>query len=282
MSRMLKGLVYELRPLPLLATLTAVYLAFLLAGVSYNSTVVLFLLDIFFVLYAVHLLDTYEDYFIRKEDEYKEFTVAHGSSGLLDKNTLIIGAVLSSFGFLIVTFYLLMIAESTFFLLIFPVWVIGVTYSKYLSKIIPSALIAHPLGVFLSMLAAYYLHKGVIDMKILIFSSPLFLLFLSSRAWLDLADVDTDKRSGKSNFAIKLGLSNAKVLAFAFLCMGLFLSLFNSFFGMSFSFIFIVEVFIVFISAYYGFRKEPKVGIYYILGAVYLFMLFQAAFLLLK
>lgn len=282
MSQMLKGLVCELRPLPLMATLTAVYLAFLLAGVSDNSVVVLFLLDVFFVLYSVHFLDTYEDYFIRKEDEYKEFTVAHGSSGLLDKNTLIMGTVLSSFGFLVLTFYLSMRSDSTFFLLILPAWVISLTYSKYLSKIIPFALIAHPLGLFLTMLAAYYLHKGVIDMKILTFSSPLLFLFLSSRAWLDLADVDTDKRSGKSNFAIKLGLPNAKVLAFTFLILGLLLSIINSFFSTSFSFISIVEVLIVFIPAYYGFRKEPKVGIYYVLGAVYLFMLFKGALLLLK
>lgn len=277
MSRMLKGLVHEIRPLPVIAALTAVYTAFLLAGISYNSAVVLFLLDVFLVLYTVHLLDTYEDYFIRKEDEHKKFTFAHGGSGLLGKNTLIVGAVLSSIGFLIVTIYLSVAAGPVFFLLSLSAWLIGVTYSKYLSKSIPFAMIAHPVGVFLAMLAAYYLQELVIDMKILAFSVPIFFLFLASRAWLDLADVNTDRRSEKPSFAIKLGLSTAKGLAFVFLLVGLFLSLVNSFSSMS-----VVGILIVLVPSYYGFRKDPKIGVHYVLGGVYLFILIQAALLLLK
>lgn len=268
MKRMLRGLLKEIRPLPVIATLTAIYFAFLLAKTVISPAIPLLFLSTFFLLYTVHFLDTYEDNYIRNEDRFKTFKFAHGASGLLKKNELIWGAALSSLLFLAVVTYISLQSGPIFLLLNIFAYVIGVSYSRYLSKNIAASVVAYPLGVLLVMSSAYLLASGTIDIKFAEYSIPVFLVLAASRIWLDLADEGTDKKTGKPNISSCFGMNAAKKLAFLFLVAGMVIVYFQSFSWL---------LLLPFLFFCRGFMLRPDKGINYIMSGIYMFLIIEIA-----
>ncbi len=270
MERLVRGLLIELRPLPVIATLTAVFFAFLLTDASFTHSIFLFLASIFFILYATHFLDTYEDHYVRKEDQYKTFLFAHGASGILTKNELLFGASVSSVGFFIITLYLSRTAGLVLFFLSFASYLIGVLYSRYISKNAFLSLLAYPIALLLAMNGIYFLALSFIDPKPTIHFSSIFLLFLGTRIWMDMADMETDKKGGKPNVSSMFGKSKVKKIGFLILLAGIAIAsfLYNSLIY------FLLLASLVFLF-YHAYQLEPRKGIRQVLFGVFAFLVIQ-------
>ncbi len=273
MKRLLYGLAKETRPLPVIATLAVVYLAFLTAGAGYGLNEVLFFIDVFFCLYTVHFIDTYVDFYVRKEDKFKTFGFAHGASGILKKNELIAGAILSSAIFLALHAYLSLSAGFVFFILMSIVYFIGISYSHYISRNSAISVAAYPFCLALAMSAVYTMVSGVFGFRFIGLVIPVFLLFLGSRAWMDIADSDTDKKTGKPNFSLAIGKRNSKLLVLLLLASGLAVSVIGAFSATRF-----FAAAIMFLVFYRGFSLEPKTGSKYIMPGVFAFVVLQILF----
>ncbi len=263
--RLLKGLMIELRPLPVIAILLSVYLAFLHAGVPLSAPILLYLLGAFFLLYTVHLLDTYEDSYVRKEDGFKAFTFAHGSNDL-KKEELLAGALISSLIFFAIILSLQ--GGVPFLLLNLAGYLLGISYSRYLSRNVLLSLLATPTGVALAMIGVYMLATGGAGLGILAFSAPFFLLFLGASAWMDMADSDTDRRTGKPNLYLSLGAGPAKSLGLASLLGGLVAT------AISYpSLQYLLPLAALSLVFCRGFLLKPRKGIYYVMAGVFLYLL---------
>ncbi len=270
MHRLILGLLKEIRALPVIATLTALYFAFSLANVPITSQILLYFVGVFFLLYTVHFLDTYEDEFITKEDSYKTFLFAHGSSGLLKKEELITGAAVSSMSFFVILSCLSFSAGLMFFMINFFAYLIGISYSKYLSKNLFSSLLSYSTGLVLCMFAMYLLASGKFDLKILVYSIPIFLLFTGSKTSMDIADLETDKKTKKPNIGLAIGTSNAKKLVLIMLILGLLLTL-----NYSISVINIILVLLFLLFFYYCISLKPEKSTSFVTAGVFLFLVFQ-------
>jgi len=270
MERILKGLAAELRPLPLVATLTAVIFACLLAGNLPSMQALLYIASIFFLLITVHALDTYEDHYVTKEDAFKKFAIAHGSNGLLSKEELLSAAAICSAAFIGIIAYLSMQSGPIFFLLSIAAYMIAVSYSRYLSRQPVISLLSYPSGLILAMSAAYLLGNGLIGSTIISYEIPIFLLFLGASVWIAIVDVETDRISGKQNLGLWLGIDRSKTLALAFFISGLLVSVL-----LSYSFVSLLSAVLLAILFYRATGLPPQKGVRTILACVFAFVLLQ-------
>lgn len=267
--RTIQGLIQELRPLPVLATFGALFLSFVLAG-NIPSDGLLFFAMTFFLLYAIHFLDTYEDAFVRKEDAHKTFHFAHGSTGTLTKNELLMGAILSSIIFLVLLFFVAQGKMILFPVLVLSGYVLGVLYSPVLSKNLITSLLVPPVGVVLGMASAFVLAGGMDWGSISPFMVSVFLLLLGGKAWMDIADQDADNFTKRDNVALLWGEPRAGLLARGAIMCGLLLSLVRTdSWGHHIGIVIIALLF------FRGFSMSAKRGVHWIMPAIFLFLLWE-------
>ena len=226
----------------------------------------------FFLLYAVHFLDTYEDAFVRKEDEHKTFHFAHGSNGTLTKNEVLAGAILSSIVFLILLFFIAQGEPVLFHVLVLGGYVLGVLYSPFLSKNLVTSLLIPPVGVILGMASAFLLAGGMNWDLFTSFAISVFLLMLGGKAWMDIADQDADAFTKRDNIALLWGEKNARLLAHGTILAGFLLSLMRTH-----SWGHHIGIVIIALLFFRGFSMTAKRGTHWIMPAIFLFLIWEIA-----
>lgn len=271
MRRVVRGLVQELRILPVLATFASLFLAFFVAG-GVPLQYVLFLSCAFFLLYTVHFLDTLEDAFFRKEDAHKTFLFAHGSADTLNKGELLAFAGISSLIFFVLLAMLIPFSHPFVFPLVLLGYFLGILYSPVFSKRLFTSLLVPPLGVLVGMLSAFFFAGGTSWVLILSCAVPVFFLMLGGKAWMDAADKETDAHTGRENIALMWGEKRTRLFSAGCVCLGLVLSLFYSF-----SLIHLAGLVVLFFIFKKGFSLPAKEGIPIIMPAIFLYLVLEIA-----
>lgn len=219
MHRVFVGLVKEIRPLPLVMALAPLVLSLLITH-TFPPETGLFFTCTFFLLYTVHLLDTYEDAFVRKEDSHKHFKLGHGSEGELTESEVKIAALISSLIFFLLLWGLVQTTSFLFLVIVLVGFGIGVLYSSFFSKYLLTSLLIPPLDVVLGMAAAFLLARGTTWSEWSLVASAIFFLMLGAKAWLDIADKETDAKTQRKNIALVWGEKKARKFALGCLLLG--------------------------------------------------------------
>ena len=205
------GLLKETRPLPVIATLIAIN-STALTTKQINADLIYYSISIFFLLYAVHCLDTIEDRFIRKEDQLKTTSFAHGSQGELTRNDLQLASNIALFCFSLITIILTTKIGLIFLTLNLVAFLIAITYSNYLSKNLLTGIISPSLGVAISMFSALVITNTPLTLPAISYICSVFLLMLTCKITLDCLDTQIDKTTNKPNLANAIGTHNTRKL----------------------------------------------------------------------
>ncbi|MBI4393415.1 MAG: UbiA family prenyltransferase [Euryarchaeota archaeon] len=209
-----KGLayLYEIRPVPMLATLLAALLGALYAATPGSldlTRLPVYLLAVAAALYCGHALDSLVDYHRRGETKFVYMGFFEDSGGLLSERELAAAAFVASAIWLIASLSLAP-PGSALFAVSFAGFVIAALYSFALDRHPVTVSLAYPAGTALAMVGGFLLAGGTDAFAILAIAVPIFVYLVGGKIVSDQIDFEADSAIAKRTVVVVLGRERAK------------------------------------------------------------------------
>jgi len=217
--RLLRGLVYEIRPLPMGAALLAALLG---VRVAHGELALAFpfLALVFLGLYAGHLLDSYVDYELRHEPKLVYLGIFEDSGGLLAGRELLAATAVSLVAFATL---LASVAHAglAFVLVALSGAAIAVAYAPLLDRNPVTVSLAYPVGVVAAFLGGALWATPSPDPRLALFALVLATYLVGGKIVSDEIDLASDAAMGKRTAQVALGRARARRLGHALCVAGL-------------------------------------------------------------
>ena len=218
---------YEIRPLPMLATLLSAVLGAIYGGLhAVNYPLLGYLAAVFAALYCGHLIDSLIDYHHRGEKKFVYMGIFEDSGGILSARALTIAATLASLTFVVMVMLITSFGTILFWVA-FCGWVIAVTYSPLLDKNPFTVSIAYPLGTTLAMIGGYLLTGANNPNLLMALTLPIFLYLIGGKVVSDLIDYKDDIRIGKHTVVVVLSPNKGRLFGYFICSLGLTVAFFD-------------------------------------------------------
>lgn len=215
---LLLGLLAEIRPVPMIATLTLAYVGVALGGGTFASTSTgLVLLAAALGLFIAHLRDTELDLFVRGEDRLLPPAGLDGSNGLLSRELLTRLNLTASVLFWIAVAALVWLTDEY---ALIPVggaaFLLAQAYGMGLDLHPIGAAFAYPAGAILALWSGYLAAGGAALSPLnAMLTSSLLLALVGAKIISDLYDLPHDPAFGKRTIAVLFGALRARILGIA-------------------------------------------------------------------
>lgn len=219
---------YEIRPVPMVATLLAAYLGALFAGGDVApDTLTLYLVAVASALYCGHAVDSIVDYHLRGETKFVYMGFFEDSGGLLSARELGLAA---SVACLVFTLALLDVTRPG--TLLFWISVAGLavaaSYSALLDRNPVTVSLAYPIGTTLALLGGVVLAGGTDATRIAALAFPVLVYLVGGKIVSDLIDHDADRAIGKRTVVVVFGREKGKRIGYALCLAALLAALFST------------------------------------------------------
>ncbi len=212
---------YEVRPLPMVATWLAMLLGVLYApGTVDAGLVVLYGIVVGSALYAGHAVDSYVDYHVRGEEKFVYMGIFEDSGGLLGPGDLL-GAAAVATGVFAFVLWQVTDPGSILFIVSLLGWVVAASYSPVLDQHPVTVSLAYPTGTTLALVGGALLAGGAAPGRLAALAVPVLLYLVGGKVVSDLIDHDLDVSMGKRTAVVVLGKARGRALGYGICVLGL-------------------------------------------------------------
>lgn len=214
-----RGLVYEIRPLPMLAALLCAWIGVRLAGGGLGGAWPLLAL-VFLGLYAGHLVDSFVDYEVRREPKFVYLGVFEDSGGLLPGRVLLGATALSAVAFALIL-SLARPAGPLFYVVALMGLAVAVSYSPLLDRNAVTVSLSYPGGVVLALLGGFLIPAPSLTLQAGALALVIGVFLAGGKIVSDQIDYESDLAMGKVTVPVALGVGRGALTGYALCAAGL-------------------------------------------------------------
>lgn len=221
--RLPRGLLYEIRPPPMLAALLVALLGALAApGAVDLRAFAPFGVLVFLGLYVAHLVDSLVDYHVRHEPKFVYMGVFEDSGGLLSARELATAAAVAGAAFAAV---LVGLERLDLGLLGLAGLLLALGHATALDKNPVTVSLGYPVGVLLGFAGGWLSQGAALGWSTLRIAAPIGVFLAGAKIVSDVIDHDADKAIRKLTVPVLMGKGRGRGLGYVLCSLGIALAL---------------------------------------------------------
>lgn len=207
----IRALASQVHPVFMLPPLAASGFGAVLAGRFSAGVALAHVAAIFFAVYTAHLKDGYIDFYARGEDDDHPMT----ASGC---RVALVGAAV---GFVAALTAVFLVAGPVAAAVTLPTWFIGFFHAPQFDMNPVTSTLGYPVGIALSLVGGYAAQVNAVAGTPVAYAAVFLLVLSGVKIIDDASDYGYDRSIDKRTVAVTLGRSDARVLAYGLVYVGL-------------------------------------------------------------